>query len=273
MVDMEAIGFEDRLRAQFRRILHMPHGIILLTGPTGSGKTTTLYSALSYLRNPELNIQTVEDPVEYQLAGINQMQVKSGIGLGFAEALRAILRQDPDIIMIGEIRDRDTADIAMRASLTGHLVLSTLHTNDAPSAITRLRDIGIESYLIAATIRLIIAQRLARKICPSCRGPYTLQPEELRVIQALCPEAANWTYQTGHGCAHCNRSGYHGRTATLEFFEISGALRDIIATGGAETTLRSRSIEQGMQPLIRNGLEKASRGITTVSEVLDCTVN
>ena len=270
VVDMEAIGFEGRLRDQFQRVLKMPHGIVLLTGPTGSGKTTTLYSAMSYLRNPEVNIQTVEDPVEYQLAGINQMPVRAGIGLGFAEALRAILRQDPDIIMIGEIRDRDTADIAMRASLTGHLVLSTLHTNDAPSAITRLRDIGIESYLIAATIRLVIAQRLARKICTECRGPYTLLPEELRVIQALCPEAAGWTYQKGAGCGRCNRSGYRGRTATLEFLEVSDILRDTIASGGTETTLRRQAIEQGMQPLIRNGLDKASRGITTVSEVLEC---
>lgn len=270
VVDMEAIGFEGRLRDQFQRILHMPHGIILLTGPTGSGKTTTLYSAISYLRNPELNIQTVEDPVEYQLAGINQMQVKSAIGLGFADALRAILRQDPDIIMIGEIRDRDTADIAMRASLTGHLVLSTLHTNDAPSAITRLRDIGIESYLIAATIRLVIAQRLARKICPECTAPYSLLPEEVRVVKALCPEAVGWSYQKGAGCGRCNRTGYRGRTAALEFLEVSDALREAIASGTAETSIRRQAIEEGMQPLIRNGLDKASRGITTVSEVLEC---
>jgi type IV pilus assembly protein PilB len=270
VVDMEAIGFEGRLRDQFQRILHMPHGIILLTGPTGSGKTTTLYSAISYLRNPELNIQTVEDPVEYQLAGINQMQVKSAIGLGFADALRAILRQDPDIIMIGEIRDRDTADIAMRASLTGHLVLSTLHTNDSPSAITRLRDIGIESYLIAATIRLVIAQRLARRICPECTAPCPLLPEELRVVQALCPEAVGWSYQKGAGCGKCNRTGYRGRTAALEFLEVSDALREAIASGTAETAIRRLAIEEGMQPLIRNGLDKASRGITTVSEVLEC---
>ncbi len=270
VVDMEAIGFEPNLRDQFQRILQKPHGIILLTGPTGSGKTTTLYSAISFLRNPELNIQTVEDPVEYQLAGINQMQVKSTIGLGFAEALRAILRQDPDIIMIGEIRDRDTAEIAMRAALTGHLVLSTLHTNDAPSAITRLRDIGVESYLIAATIRLVIAQRLARKICTDCRGPYTLPPEELRAIQALCPEASGWTYQRGAGCPHCKRTGYCGRTAALEFLEVSDALRDIIAANGAEPAIRRKAIEEGMQPLIRNGMEKARRGITTVAEVLEC---
>ena len=270
VVDMEAIGFEANLRDQFQRILQKPHGIILLTGPTGSGKTTTLYSAISFLRNPELNIQTVEDPVEYQLSGINQMQVKAGIGLGFAEALRAILRQDPDIIMIGEIRDRDTAEIAMRSALTGHLVLSTLHTNDSPSAITRLRDIGVEPYLVAATIRLVIAQRLARKICPECRGPYTLLPAETHAIQALCPEALGWTYQKGAGCARCNRCGYRGRTAALEFLEVSDSLREIIAASGGESAIRRQALVEGMHPLLRNGLEKAGRGITTVAEVLDC---
>jgi len=270
VVDMEAIGFEGRLQDQFQRVLQKRDGIVLLTGPTGSGKTTTLYCALSFLSNPELNIQTVEDPVEYQLPGINQMQVKTGIGLGFAEALRAILRQDPDIVMIGEIRDRDTAEIAMRAALTGHLVLSTLHTNDAPSAITRLRDIGMDAYLIAATIRLVIAQRLTRKICGACRQPHPLTSEESRAIQALCPEAGGWSYQQGAGCGNCNRTGYWGRTAALEFLEISDSLRDSIGTGRAEYAIRQQAMEQGMQPLIRNGLEKASRGITSAAEVLDC---
>jgi type IV pilus assembly protein PilB len=270
VVDMTAIGFEEQRREQFQRILQRPNGIILLTGPTGSGKTTTLYSAIAYLRNPQRNIQTVEDPVEYQLAGINQMQVKAGIGLGFAEALRAILRQDPDIIMIGEIRDRDTAEIAMRAALTGHLVLSTLHTNDAPSAVTRLRDIGMESYLIAATIRLIIAQRLARRICNACRTPYQLLPEERRLLLVLCAEAADWSYQQGTGCSKCAHAGFHGRVASLECMEITDILRETIATGGAEASLRRQAIEQGMQTLLRNGLEKARLGMTTVAEVLEC---
>ncbi len=270
VVDMESIGFEEPLRDQFQRILLKPNGVILLTGPTGSGKTTTLYSALSFLRNPERNIQTVEDPVEYQLPGINQMQVKSGIGLGFAEALRAILRQDPDIIMIGEIRDHDTAEIAMRAALTGHLVLSTLHTNDAPSAITRLRDIGMEPYLVAATVRLVIAQRLVRRICAACREPFPLPPEEQRLLQALDAEAAGWSYQKGSGCAPCAHTGFRGRVAAVEFLEIVDALRETIATGGTETTLRQQAIARGMQPLLRNGLIKARLGLTTPAEVLEC---
>jgi type II secretory ATPase GspE/PulE/Tfp pilus assembly ATPase PilB-like protein len=270
VVDMEAIGFEEPLRKQFQRILLKPNGIVLLTGPTGSGKTTTLYSALTFLRNPERNIQTVEDPVEYQLTGINQMQVKAGIGLGFAEALRSILRQDPDIIMIGEIRDRDTAEIAMRAALTGHLVLSTLHTNDAPSAITRLRDIGLEPYLIAATVRLVIAQRLVRRICPACRAPAAPLAEERRLLQALDDEAAGWSFQKGMGCAPCAHTGFHGRVAALEFLEVAGILRETIADGGGETTLRQQAIEHGMQTLLRNGLDKARLGVTTLSEVLEC---
>lgn len=273
VVDMEAIGFEPVLRDRFQHILRAPHGIILLTGPTGSGKTTTLYSALSYLISPEVNIQTVEDPVEYQLAGVNQMQVKSHIGLGFPEALRAILRQDPDIIMIGEIRDRDTADIAMRASLTGHLVLSTLHTNDAPAAITRLADIGIAPYLIAATIRLVIAQRLVRRICDACRQNAP-DDEAHRIITALIPEAAAWHFQNGAGCPQCNRSGFRGRTAVLEFLEMTDPLRTLIMTGASETVVRQRAIELGLVPLLRNGLDKARRGITTAQEILDaCTAD
>jgi type IV pilus assembly protein PilB len=247
----------------------MPHGIVLLTGPTGSGKTTTLYSALMFLRSPEVNIQTVEDPVEYQLPGINQMQTKPGIGLDFADALRSILRQDPDIVMIGEIRDRDTADIAMRASLTGHLVLSTLHTNDAPSAITRLRDIGIEAYLIAATVRLVIAQRLVRVICKACHRECRPTAEEAAVIAAACPEAARWSFREGAGCAACSRTGYYGRTAILEFLELADPLRELILAGSGMSALRQRAAELGMEPLLSNGLDKARRGLTTVKEVLE----
>jgi len=269
VLDMGAIGFEDALRDQFQRVLRLPHGIVLLTGPTGSGKTTTLYSALHFLRSPEVNIQTVEDPVEYQIPGINQMAIKPAIGLGFADALRAILRQDPDIVMVGEIRDRDTADIAMRASLTGHLVLSTLHTNDAPAAITRLEDIGVERYLVAATVRLVIAQRLVRLICGECRQPAELAPEDARVVAGLWPEAAGWPYQAGAGCAKCEQCGYRGRTAVLEFLELTEPLRAMVAEGAGEAPLRERAQQAGMRPLIRNGLEKARRGLTTVREVLE----
>jgi type IV pilus assembly protein PilB len=273
VVDMEAAGFEPVLRDRFQRILRAPHGIILLTGPTGSGKTTTLYSALSYLVSPEVNIQTVEDPVEYQLAGVNQMQIKPQIGLGFPDALRAILRQDPDIIMIGEVRDRDTADIAMRASLTGHLVLSTLHTNDAPAAITRLMDIGIAPYLIAATIRLVIAQRLVRRICDACRQDAPDEDEVRRLAAALVPEAAAWRFQSGAGCPRCNRTGFRGRTAVLEFLEMSDPLRALVTAGANETAIRQRAIELGLVPLLHNGLDKARRGITTAQEILDACIS
>jgi type IV pilus assembly protein PilB len=273
VTDMEQIGFEPSLRHRFQEILSLPHGIVLLTGPTGSGKTTTLYSALSFLRSPGVNIQTVEDPVEYQLPGINQMAARPQIGLGFADALRSILRQDPDIIMVGEIRDRDTADIAMRASLTGHLVLSTLHTNDSASAITRLLDIGIERYLIAATVRLVIAQRLARRVCVACRRPATLTDAEARALAALFPELHDATFFEGCGCAACDQTGFFGRTAILELLELTDPLRTLVSGGCDENTLRQRAFSLGMQSLLQNGVAKAQRGITTVHEILGICVD
>lgn len=268
LVDMKDVGFEPDMLARFHRILREPHGIILLTGPTGSGKTSTLYSALSFLRSPEVNIQTVEDPVEYLIPGINQMAVKPQIGLDFANALRAILRQDPDIVMIGEIRDVETAQIAMRAALTGHLVLSTLHTNDSPSAFWRLRDIGVESYLIAATISLVISQRLVRVICESCRHEVKPSMEELRVARMADPHADQWKFMKGRGCPKCANSGYRGRTGIFEFMEVTDPVRELLLNGGGTVELRKCAIAQGMETLLINGLGKVKRGVTTIDEVL-----
>ena len=274
VVDMVDIGFEQSMMARFQRILQFPHGIILLTGPTGSGKTTTLYSALNYLKSAEKNIQTVEDPVEYLIPGINQMPISPNIGLDFARALRSILRQDPDIIMIGEIRDLETAEIAMRASLTGHLVLSTLHTNDATSAFSRLRDIGIEPYLIAATIKLVISQRLVRTICEDCRGPVEADPDELEVVKRTFPDAGDWTYQRGAGCLRCRHTGFLGRKGIFEFLEVSQRIQEMIHASLTDNELRKRAIGLGMEPLLSNGFRKVKKGMTTVDEVLSvCTVD
>ena len=268
IVDMQDIGFEGQMLKDFQRILRLPHGIILLTGPTGSGKTTTLYSALNFLKSPEKNIQTVEDPVEYLVPGVNQMPIRPKIGLDFVTALRAILRQDPNIIMIGEIRDADTAEIAMRASLTGHLVLSTLHTNDATSAFSRLKDIGVESYLIAATLKLVIAQRLVRLLCHECKQPHLLEPEKLALMTKECPDAEQWTFYRPTGCAQCRRVGYRGRKGIFEFLEVTEPIREMIFAGTDATTLRKKAIELGMQTLFVNGLSKVRQGLTTLDEVL-----
>lgn len=268
LVNLADVGFDPEMQARFERLLKQPHGIILLTGPTGSGKTSTLYSALSYLRAPDVNIQTVEDPVEYLVPGINQMAVKSTIGLDFATALRAILRQDPDIVMIGEIRDVETAQIAMRAALTGHLVLSTLHTNDSPSTFWRLRDIGVEAYLIAATISLVISQRLVRTVCPHCKERVKPTVEELRIARLLGPEPEQWAFMKGAGCPKCLDTGYRGRTAIFEFLEVNDPIRELILDGTGTVELRRRAIEQGMESLLMNGLRKVKEGVTTVDEVL-----
>ena len=267
-VNMKDIGFGEDMLTRFHRILKEPHGIILLTGPTGSGKTSTLYSALSFLRSPEVNIQTVEDPVEYQLRGINQMAVKSTIGLDFASGLRAILRQDPDIIMIGEIRDAETAQIAMRSALTGHLVLSTLHTNDAPSTFWRLRDIGVELYLIAATINLVISQRLVRILCEGCKHEVKPSLEEVKVASLVDPQAHAWTYYKGAGCPRCNHTGFRGRIGIFEFLEVTDAIRELILNGAGTVAVRQKALEEGMETLLASGLSQVKRGVTTVEEVL-----
>ncbi|MEE9369736.1 MAG: ATPase, T2SS/T4P/T4SS family [Pontiella sp.] len=268
VVDLKDIGFEGHNLKRFKEILHMPNGIVLLTGPTGSGKTTTLYSALGILKDPKRNVQTVEDPVEYLMEGINQMPVRPKIGLNFAECLRHILRQDPDAVMIGEIRDSETAEIAMRASLTGHIVLSTLHTNDATSAFSRMRDIGIPSYLTAATMRLIIAQRLVKTICPNCKAPYTPDATEMDYAKTLFPDADSWKFQHGEGCNQCRNLGMKGRRAIFEFLEVSTDLREMIHNQVDDITLRKTAIAGGMQTLSENAFDRVREGETTISEAI-----
>lgn len=268
IVDMGDIGFETDMLKRFQEILQRPNGIIVLTGPTGSGKTTTLYAALNFISSPEKNIQTVEDPIEYLIKGINQMQVKPQIDLTFANALRSILRQDPDIIMIGEMRDLDTAQIAVRASLTGHLVLSTLHTNDATSAFNRLKDIGIEPYLITATTELVISQRLVRIICPKCKEEIKPPAASLKTILSIHPEAEKWRYCHGKGCRDCGDTGYRGRTAIFEFLETNDEIKDMVLKNTREGVFRKRAVELGMTTLIGSGFDKVRHGITTIEEVL-----
>lgn len=267
IVDLDSIGFEEDLLASFKRILRLPNGIILLTGPTGSGKTTTLYSALTHLKDPSVNVQTVEDPVEYLVDSINQMQIRPQIGLDFANSLRHILRQDPDVIMIGEIRDEETARIAMRAALTGHLVLSTLHTNDAPAAFSRLTDVGIEPYLIAATIRLIIAQRLVRVICDECKEQYQPNEAEFAVTTRVNEDSRDWSYHHGVGCHRCGQSGYLGRRPVFEFLEVTDDVRNMVLSEISEVEFRQKCVTMGMETLLVNGLRKVKIGLTTLDEV------
>ncbi len=271
LVDMADVGFDPPMLKEFQDILKRPNGIILLTGPTGSGKTTTLYSALSFLKSPEKNIQTVEDPIEYLIDGINQTHTRPKIGLDFASCLRSILRQDPDIIMIGEIRDLETAEIATRSSLTGHLVLSTLHTNDAPSSFSRLLDIGVPSYLVSATVRLVIAQRLVRVICPRCKEKVVPSPEQIELVSVICPDAASWPFYHGAGCPDCQQTGYRGRIGIFEFLKVSETLRELIAEEKNMIELRRAAIASGMETLALNGFMKVKRGITTIDEVLHVT--
>ncbi|WP_372845774.1 GspE/PulE family protein [Pontiella sp.] len=268
VLDLEDIGFEGKSLKRFHEILGMPNGIVLLTGPTGSGKTTTLYSALGILKSPTRNVQTVEDPVEYLIEGINQMPVRPKIGLTFAECLRHILRQDPDAVMIGEIRDSETAEIAMRASLTGHIVLSTLHTNDATSSFSRLRDIGIPSYLTAATMRLVIAQRLVKTICPNCKAPYQPDAAEMEWVKPVFPDAESWSFMHGKGCNNCRKSGMKGRRAIFEFLEVTPAIRELVHTEADDMALRRKAIEGGMQTLAENAFQRVREGQTTISEAI-----
>ncbi len=268
VVDLEDIGFEGKNLKRFKEILGMPNGIILLTGPTGSGKTTTLYSALNILKSPTRNVQTVEDPVEYLIEGVNQMPIRPKIGLNFAECLRHILRQDPDAVMIGEIRDAETAEIAMRASLTGHIVLSTLHTNDSTSSFSRMRDIGIAPYLTAATMRLIIAQRLVRKICPNCKTEYQPDAGELEWVKPLFPDAERWTYYRGTGCSQCHNRGTKGRRAIFEFLEVTPDIRELVHEEADDMTMRRKAVANGMQTLAENGFSRVRSGETTISEAI-----
>ncbi len=250
---------------KFKKLISSPHGIVLVTGPTGSGKTTTLYAALSEINKEEINIITVEDPVEYQLNGISQVQVKHEIGLTFASALRSILRQDPDVIMVGEIRDRETAEIAIQAALTGHLVFSTLHTNDAPSSVIRLTDMGIEPFLVTSSVIGVIAQRLVRKVCPYCKEEYSPSLEERREIGL---ENFEGKFFKGKGCEHCLGTGYLGRTAIYEILPIDEEIKKLILQGKESSEIKKKAVEKGMKTLKMDGALKVAMGITTPEEVL-----
>jgi type IV pilus assembly protein PilB len=271
-LDMTKLGFEAESLKKFERNILKPYGMVLVTGPTGSGKTNTLYSSVARLNQVDTNIMTAEDPVEFQLAGINQVQMKDQIGLNFAAALRAFLRQDPNIILVGEIRDFETAEIGVKAALTGHLVLSTLHTNDAPSTISRLMNMGIEPFLVATSVNLICAQRLVRRICTNCKEELEI-PEQALIDAGYSPDEVKATkIYHGKGCSTCGKRGYKGRTGLYEVMEINDELRELILVGASALELKKKAIEQGMITLRRSGLIKAAAGLTTLEEVLRETV-
>jgi general secretion pathway protein E len=272
LLGLEEIGMSEGAYARYSRLIKRSNGIILVTGPTGSGKTTTLYGTLNKINAPELNIITIEDPVEYQVAGIGQIQVNSRIDLTFANGLRSILRQDPDIIMVGEIRDRETAEIAIQASLTGHLVFSTLHTNDAPGAVTRLLDMGVEAFLVSSSVLAIIAQRLVRVICKDCREAYRPDPAMVKEIGLDDADTSfDGFFYRGKGCASCLQTGYRGRSGIYELLVIDDAIRGLIMSGADSSIIRRRAIEQGMVTLLRDGALKIVKGVTTVEEILRVT--
>jgi len=268
MLDMTRLGFEKSSLKYFEEAIFQPYGMVLVTGPTGSGKTNTLYSALSRINTPEVNIMTAEDPVEFQLPGINQVQMKESIGLNFAAALRSFLRQDPNIVLVGEVRDFETAEIAIKAALTGHLVLSTLHTNDAPSTINRLMNMGIEPFLVATSLNLVVAQRLIRRVCPKCRQPEDVPVQALLNIGFSESEAPNIELFKGRGCDECNQRGYKGRIGIYEVMRISEDIRELILSGASAIELRRKALEEGMIGLRQSGLQKIRDGVTTIEEVV-----
>lgn len=270
--DLTKLGFDHAQMTSFTEAIYKPYGLVLVTGPTGSGKTTTLYSALTELNKSTVNISTSEDPVEFNLPGINQVQVHDDIGLNFAAALRSFLRQDPDVIMVGEIRDYETAEIAIKASLTGHLVLSTLHTNDAPSTINRLLNMGVEPFLVASSINIIIAQRLARRICEGCKKELQVNPEVLVNIGINPTEAKHIQVFYGTGCAKCSGTGYKGRIALYECMAMTDELKEFVLNGASATEIKREAIRQGMSTLRASGLTFLKQGITTIEEVLRVTV-
>jgi len=272
MLDMTKLGFEKASLKCFEEAIFKPYGMVLVTGPTGSGKTNTLYSAMQRINTPEVNIMTAEDPVEFQLAGINQVQMKEAIGLNFASALRSFLRQDPNIVLVGEIRDFETAEIAIKAALTGHLVLSTLHTNDAPSTINRLMNMGIEPFLVATSLNLIAAQRLIRRICQQCKQEEDVPVQALLNIGFSETEAPNLQLYKGRGCDNCNNRGYKGRVGLYEVMEVSEDVRELILSGASAIELRRKSVEEGMIGLRQSGLQKIRDGVTTIEEVVRETV-
>ncbi|MGH9669806.1 MAG: type IV-A pilus assembly ATPase PilB [Terriglobales bacterium] len=266
-LDMTKLGFEQESLTKFERAILKPFGMVLVTGPTGSGKTNTLYSSIARLNQPDINIMTAEDPVEFQLSGVNQVQMKESIGLNFAAALRSFLRQDPNIILVGEIRDFETAEIAIKAALTGHLVLSTLHTNGAPETISRLMNMGIEPFLVATSVHMIVAQRLIRRVCKDCGEVVDLPPQTLIEAGFTPEEAKTVKVKKGKGCGVCNNSGYKGRCGLYEVMEVDDELRELILVGASSLELKKKAIERGMITLRRSGLIKAMNGETTLEEV------
>jgi len=266
---LDQLGMPDDILQRVRSIVHRPHGLVLVTGPTGSGKTTTLYAALTELNKPQKKIITVEDPVEYQLARVNQVQVNHKIDLSFARVLRTALRLDPDIILIGEMRDRETGEIGLRAALTGHLVLSTLHTNDAVSTAMRLVDMGLEPYLVAASTQAILAQRLIRKLCTNCRSARELDPSEQAWVRSIAGENTSLEgFQEGSGCNQCNHTGYHGRIGVYELLEIDYTLADALRRNNPSDFENAARNQDGYRPLIENALDYARQGITSLSEAM-----
>ncbi|HLC42223.1 MAG TPA: type IV-A pilus assembly ATPase PilB [Methylomirabilota bacterium] len=270
-LDLGLLGFDSWSLTEFKKAITSPHGMVLVTGPTGSGKTTTLYSAMTTINSPDINIMTAEDPVEYNLKGINQVQIKEEIGRTFAGVLRSFLRQDPDVILVGEVRDLETAQIAIRAALTGHLVLSTLHTNDAPSTIARLCDMGIPSFLISASVLLILAQRLCRKVCPDCKESYLVDPEALTIHGYVSQGKDPVPLYKGKGCQACNYTGMRGRMAIYEVMPVTQEVRDLILHGAPASELKAMTVSQGMKTLRQAGLQKVLEGSTTLEEILRVT--
>lgn len=266
--DLDTIGFNTHNLDQFKRVLDKPHGVILVTGPTGSGKSTTLYSSLTRLNTDDVNILTVEDPIEYQLHGVGQMQVNTKIGLSFASGLRSILRQDPDIIMVGEIRDLETAEIAVQSALTGHRVFSTIHTNDAASAVTRLIDMGVEPFLISSSVNAFLAQRLVRRICPECKSDYKPTAAELKELSLKASQLVGGKLYKGAGCEACLGTGYTGRTGIYELLTVTPAIRKLVVANVDAAAIKEQAISEGMRTLFDDGIEKAIAGITSVEEVL-----
>ena len=272
-LDMTKLGFEAESLVKFEKAILKPYGMVLVTGPTGSGKTNTLYSAISRLNQPDTNIMTAEDPVEFQLGGVNQVQMKEQIGLNFAAALRSFLRQDPNIILVGEIRDFETAEIAIKAALTGHLVLSTLHTNGAPETITRLMNMGIEPFLVATSVHMIVAQRLIRRICKDCSEPFEV-PVQTLIEEGFSPEEAKTIKpHKGKGCGICNNTGYKGRAGLYEVMEVDDEIRELVLVGASAVELKKKAIERGMITLRKSGLIKVAAGMTTLEEVARETIH